>query len=189
MGVCLKLCFMTCRTRPHLRHDCFTTLQAPESPNSITRSAGCSGATTSSSRSPVHRRPSRSTGPPPRSISQAERGKRGLSLETLLELTGNLNMSIDELLRDEVVAGYAAATTHAPAAPTTGTSRCRCSTTRPQGYAPTSSTSHHGRPGLHISRTREPNWSPSPTLIDVTTIEGWRNLGPSEATLFWILRD
>ncbi|MGH3530211.1 MAG: cupin domain-containing protein, partial [Pseudonocardiaceae bacterium] len=26
-------------------------------------------------------------------------------------------------------------------------------------------------------------------LIDATTIEGWRNLGPSEATLFWILRD
>jgi hypothetical protein len=26
-------------------------------------------------------------------------------------------------------------------------------------------------------------------LVDATTIEGWRNLGPSEATLFWILRD
>ncbi|MGH3766691.1 MAG: cupin domain-containing protein [Pseudonocardiaceae bacterium] len=26
-------------------------------------------------------------------------------------------------------------------------------------------------------------------LIDATTLEGWRNLGPSEATLFWILRD
>jgi hypothetical protein len=25
-------------------------------------------------------------------------------------------------------------------------------------------------------------------LIDATTIEGWRNLRPSEATLFWILR-
>jgi hypothetical protein len=26
-------------------------------------------------------------------------------------------------------------------------------------------------------------------LIDATMLEGWRNLGPSEATLFWILRD
>ena len=26
-------------------------------------------------------------------------------------------------------------------------------------------------------------------LIDATTLEGWHNLGPSEATLFWILRD
>ncbi|MGB7798113.1 MAG: cupin domain-containing protein, partial [Pseudonocardiaceae bacterium] len=26
-------------------------------------------------------------------------------------------------------------------------------------------------------------------LIDATTLESWRNLGPSEATLFWIVRD
>ncbi len=26
-------------------------------------------------------------------------------------------------------------------------------------------------------------------LVEATTIESWRNLGPSEATLFWILRD
>jgi transcriptional regulator with XRE-family HTH domain len=48
----------------------------------------------------------RLAGVAPSAISQAERGKRGLSLETLLKLTGNLNMSIDELLRGDVVAGY-----------------------------------------------------------------------------------
>jgi hypothetical protein len=26
-------------------------------------------------------------------------------------------------------------------------------------------------------------------LVEATTIEQWRNLAPSEATLFWILRD
>ncbi len=26
-------------------------------------------------------------------------------------------------------------------------------------------------------------------LVEATTIERWRNLGPAEATLFWILRD
>lgn len=35
----------------------------------------------------------------PSAISQAERGRRGLSLETLLALTGRLNMTLDELLR------------------------------------------------------------------------------------------
>jgi transcriptional regulator with XRE-family HTH domain len=39
-------------------------------------------------------------------ISQAERGLRGLSLETILELTGALGMSLDEFLRGEVPPGY-----------------------------------------------------------------------------------
>jgi hypothetical protein len=26
-------------------------------------------------------------------------------------------------------------------------------------------------------------------LVEAAAIEGWRNLGPSEAMLFWILRD
>ena len=26
-------------------------------------------------------------------------------------------------------------------------------------------------------------------LVEATSVEGWRNLEPSEATLFWILRD
>jgi transcriptional regulator with XRE-family HTH domain len=39
-------------------------------------------------------------------ISQAERGVRGLSLETVLELTRALGLSLDELLRGEVRPGY-----------------------------------------------------------------------------------
>jgi transcriptional regulator with XRE-family HTH domain len=48
----------------------------------------------------------RLAGVSPSAVSQAERGRRGLSLETLLELTGKLNITLDELLRGEVVAGY-----------------------------------------------------------------------------------
>jgi transcriptional regulator with XRE-family HTH domain len=39
-------------------------------------------------------------------ISQAERGLRGLSLETVLELTGALGLSLDEFLRGETPPGY-----------------------------------------------------------------------------------
>ena len=39
-------------------------------------------------------------------ISQAERGRRGLALDTLLDLSGRLGMTLDELLRGEVAPGY-----------------------------------------------------------------------------------
>src|SRR5919106_224207 len=39
-------------------------------------------------------------------ISQAERGLRGLSLETVLELAGALCLSLDEFLRGEIPPGY-----------------------------------------------------------------------------------
>ncbi len=42
----------------------------------------------------------------PSAISQAERGQRGLSLETLLALTERLGITLDELLRGEADAGY-----------------------------------------------------------------------------------
>ena len=41
----------------------------------------------------------------PSAVSQAERGARGLSLETLLELTTKLNVTLDELLHGDVSAG------------------------------------------------------------------------------------
>lgn len=48
----------------------------------------------------------RLAGVSPSAVSQAERGQRGLSLETLLELTSRLNITLDELLRGEVAPGY-----------------------------------------------------------------------------------
>jgi transcriptional regulator with XRE-family HTH domain len=153
----------------------------------------------------------RLAGVSPSAISQAERGKRGLSLETLLELTGNLNMSVDELLRGEVVAGYRLGHRHHPRArrvdnghqplplldaPTAGLRAYLVHLPPRQAGSP--HLAHKGTElvavanglvqiilgnGRLVLRRGEV------LLVDATTIEGWRNLGPSEATLFWILRD
>jgi transcriptional regulator with XRE-family HTH domain len=48
----------------------------------------------------------RIAGVTPSAISQAERGHRGLSLDTLLDLSDRLNISIDELLRGAPPSGY-----------------------------------------------------------------------------------
>src|SRR5215468_263034 len=48
----------------------------------------------------------RLAGVSPSAISQVERGERGLSLETLLALSGRLNITLDELLGGEVTPDY-----------------------------------------------------------------------------------
>jgi transcriptional regulator with XRE-family HTH domain len=153
----------------------------------------------------------RLAGVSPSAISQAERGKRGLSLETLLELTGNLNMSIDELLRGEVVAGYRlgrrdhprtrgidgghqplpllddpgaglrAYLVHLPPRQT-GSPHVAHKGTELVAVA-------HGLVQIVLGNGRPVLRSGEVMLIDATTLESWRNLGPSEATLFWIVRD
>ena len=50
----------------------------------------------------------------PSAISQAERGQRGLSLETLLTLTARLEITLDELLRGDVAPGYRLGRRHDP---------------------------------------------------------------------------
>lgn len=153
----------------------------------------------------------RLAGVSPSAISQAERGQRGLSLETLLELTGNLNMTIDELLRGEVVAGYRLARRSWPRAarasngpepvpllddPAAGMRTYVVRLPPQQAGAP--HVAHKGAElvvvaaglvqvvlatGRPVLRRGEA------VLVESTTIEAWRNLGPSEAMLFWILRD
>lgn len=143
-------------------------------------------------------------------ISQAERGQRGLSLETVLALSTGLNVTLDELLRGEVATGY----------------RIGRGRYRPRGRADT------GDPipllddreaGLRAYLVRlprrasaEPHISHKATelvavanglvqvmletgrpvlrggealLVHEAPILGWRNLGVGEAILFWILRD
>lgn len=153
----------------------------------------------------------RLAGVSPSAISQAERGQRGLSLETLLELTGQLNISVDELLRGEVVAGYRLGrrdhprtrrvdSAHQPLPllddPAAGLRAYLVHLPPRQTGSP--HVTHKGTElvavanglvqvvlanGRLVLRRGEV------LLIDATTLEGWRNLGPSEATLFWILRD
>jgi transcriptional regulator with XRE-family HTH domain len=153
----------------------------------------------------------RLAGVSPSAISQAERGQRGLSLETLLELTGQLNISVDELLRGELVAGYRLGrrdhprtrrinSSHQPLPllddPTSGLRAYLVHLPPRQTGSPhlvhkgteliavanglVQIILANGRPVLRRGEV---------LLIDTTTLQGWRNLGPSEATLFWILRD
>ena len=153
----------------------------------------------------------RLAGVSPSAISQAERGQRGLSLETLLELTGRLGMTVDELLRGDVVVGYRLGRRHHPR------TRRREAGNQPlpllddpaaglRAYLiqlpPRESGSPHvlhkgvelvavasglvqvvlasGRPVLRRGEV---------LLVEATTIESWRILGASEATLLWVLRD
>jgi transcriptional regulator with XRE-family HTH domain len=41
----------------------------------------------------------------PSAVSQAERGRRGLSLETLMRLSRELHLTLDELLGGQVTKG------------------------------------------------------------------------------------
>lgn len=152
----------------------------------------------------------RLAGVSPSAISQAERGRRGLSLETLLQLTANLNMTLDELLRGEVVAGYRLARRSRPPVRRVASGEPLSLFDDPAAglrtyvvhLAPRQSGAPHmahkgtelvavanglvqvvlatGRPVLRRGEA---------VLVEAAAIERWRNLGPSEALLFWILRD
>ena len=142
-------------------------------------------------------------------ISQAERGQRGLSLETVLALSTGLSVTVDELLRGEVATGYRI-----------GRGR------RPRGGADTGEPiallddRHAGLRAYLVRLPRrgsaEPHIAHKATelvvvarglvqvlletgrpvlragealLVDEAPIVGWRNLGVGDATIFWILRD
>ncbi|MDQ3823360.1 MAG: helix-turn-helix domain-containing protein [Actinomycetota bacterium] len=153
----------------------------------------------------------RLAGVSPSAISQAERGQRGLSLETLLELTGRLGMTVDELLRGDVVAGYRLGRRHHPRTrrgeagnqplpllddPAAGL-RTYVVHLPPRG----SGSPHVAHKGVElvavasglvqvVLATGRPVLRRGEVLlVEATSIDSWRNLGPSEATLFWVLRD
>jgi transcriptional regulator with XRE-family HTH domain len=147
----------------------------------------------------------------PSSISQAERGQSGLSLETLLDLAGKLNMTLDELLRGELAAGYRLGRLHQP--PRRGDSAS------PQTIAlldnpevglrayliriPARATvephlTHKGIELVAVASglvqvllaTGRPVLRAGESLLaEDVPMTGWRNLGAREAALFWILRD
>ncbi|HWI07152.1 MAG TPA: XRE family transcriptional regulator [Solirubrobacteraceae bacterium] len=144
-------------------------------------------------------------------ISQAERGQRGLSLETVLGLATGLNITLDELLRGEVATGYRL-----------GRRRYRSRQRGEERGEPVallddrqaglraylvrlprrgSAQPHISHKGVELVavasglvqvllETGRPVLTTGETLLlDETPIAGWRNLGVGEATLFWILRD
>jgi transcriptional regulator with XRE-family HTH domain len=153
----------------------------------------------------------RLAGVSPSAISQAERGRRGLSLETLLELTANLNMTLDELLRGQVVAGYRLARRSRPRRrhgaggqetlqllddPAAGMRAYLVQLPARESGGP-----HVAHKGIELvavasglvqvvlSTGRPVLRRGEAILVESAAIERWRNLGPSEAMLFWILRD
>lgn len=143
-------------------------------------------------------------------ISQAERGQRGLSLETVLGLSTGLNVTLDELLRGEVATGYrlgrgryrpsrrAGAEDPLPLLDDREAGLRTYLVRLPRRGSGQPHISHKGtelitvasglvqvllETGRPVLRTGEA------LLVDDTPIVGWRNLGVGEATFFWILRD
>jgi transcriptional regulator with XRE-family HTH domain len=147
----------------------------------------------------------------PSAISQAERGRRGLSLETLLTLSTRLNLTLDELLGGEIAPGYRLGRRPQPARhdaeeraeplpllddPEAGL-RAYLVRLRPRGSAEPHVT-HKGvelvavASGLVqvlLSTGRPVLRAGEALLVDDTQISGWRNLAASEAAVFWVLRD
>ena len=144
----------------------------------------------------------------PSAISQAERGRRGLSLETLLELTARLGITLDELLRGQVAPGYRLGRRHDPSERIEGRALALLDdpaagirahlvrlAPRTAGAPPVP---HKGAELVAIASglvqillpTGRPVLREGEVLLaERSGISGWRNIGEREASLFWILRD
>jgi transcriptional regulator with XRE-family HTH domain len=141
-------------------------------------------------------------------ISQAERGRRGLSLDTLLELTSRLNVTLDELLRGEAAPGYRLARRHDPARIPDGTpvaladdpqAGLRAYVVRipPDGQAELGFVHKgveliavaHGLVQVILPTGRPVLRSGETLLAERSGISSCRNLSSRDATVFWILRD
>ncbi|MBX5441690.1 MAG: helix-turn-helix domain-containing protein [Solirubrobacteraceae bacterium] len=141
-------------------------------------------------------------------ISQAERGRRGLSLDTLLDLTARLDITIDELLRGEIALGYRLS--RAGAGPRNGSARLspllddpevglRARLSRLAPHESVRVPAGHGGVELVavaaglvqvILPTGRPVLRRGETLLaERSGVTGWRNVGDEDAMVFWILRD
>lgn len=150
----------------------------------------------------------RLAGVSPSAISQAERGRRGLSLETLLDLAGKLNITLDELLRGDVAPGYRLARRDDPRHAETGRPvpllddpraglRVYLVRLSPGGSA-TPDFAHKGIEVVNVATglvqvqlaTGSPVLRQGEALIaDRSGVRGWRNLSDREAIVFWVLHD
>jgi transcriptional regulator with XRE-family HTH domain len=140
-------------------------------------------------------------------ISQAERGRRGLALDTLLELTSRLNMTIDELLCGEIALGYRLARAPGPKDrvdrvfpllddPLVGL-RVQLSHLSPgQSTRPTAA--HDGVEVAAVAKGlvqfELPTGRPvlrqgEALLLEWSGVVTWRNIGDEDALVFWVLRD
>ena len=150
----------------------------------------------------------RLAGVSPSAISQAERGRRGLSLETLLDLTSRLNMTLDELLRGQEAPGYRLARRDDPRSATFDVpvpllddpgAGLRAYVLRLSPGARAAPTFPHKGVELVavasglvqvVLATGTPVLRPGEALIaDRSGVSAWRNLTDSDALVFWVLHD
>jgi transcriptional regulator with XRE-family HTH domain len=144
----------------------------------------------------------------PSAISQAERGKRGLSLETLLDLSGRLGVSLDELLRGKDASGYRLARRDDPRLyavdriapllddPSTGLRAYALRLSPGGAVAP--EFVHKGSELVIVAsglvQIVLPGGGPvlrsgESLIADDASVEGWRNMADAEAVVYWVLRD
>ncbi|HET6173554.1 MAG TPA: XRE family transcriptional regulator [Gaiellales bacterium] len=144
----------------------------------------------------------------PSAISHAERGQSGLSLDTLLDLSAQLNVTLDELLRGDAERGYRLARRHDPSErsnssllpllddPGAGL-RVFLARLPPRG-AGEPDERHKGVEAVTVARglvqieladRRAALRAGEALVAESSSITGWRNVGDDEAMLFWILRD
>jgi transcriptional regulator with XRE-family HTH domain len=140
-------------------------------------------------------------------ISQAERGRRGLALDTLLDLAANLDVTIDELLRGEIALGYRlarrtrrddAAARLAPLLDDRQVGlRARLSCLSP-GQSVRAGEAHEGVELVAVAtglvQVVLPTGRPvlrqgEVLLVEWSGVTGWSNVGDRDALVFWILHD
>ena len=150
----------------------------------------------------------RMAGVSPSAISQAERGQRGLSLETLLSLSAGLHITLDELLRGEVAPGYRLGRRHDPRQlpvgqavpllddPEAGLRTFVVRLTPGESSAPP--LAHKGVELVAIvdglvqvvlTGSRPVLRRGEVLLAEQSGITSWRNAGEGDALLLWIPRD
>src|SRR5215472_12340443 len=150
----------------------------------------------------------RLAGVSPSAISQVERGERGLSLDTLMALARRLNITLDELLGGEVTPDYRIGRRHSLGNAAAGSvipllDDAEAGMRADLVSLPRSATVERpfthkgselvgvvnglvqvlvgsGRPVLRRGET---------LLASRRGIDGWRNVGESEAQCLWVLRD
>ena len=150
----------------------------------------------------------RLAGVSPSAISQVERGERGLSLETLLVLAGRLNITLDELLGGEVTPDYRIGRRHGlgdlpsasviPLLDDAEAGMRAYLVSLPRSATVDAPFTHKGTElvGVVSGLVQVLLASGRPVLRRGETllasrrgIDGWRNVGDSDAQCLWVLRD
>jgi transcriptional regulator with XRE-family HTH domain len=150
----------------------------------------------------------RLAGVSPSAISQVERGERGLSLETLMALSGRLNVTLDELLGGEVTPDYRIGRRHGfgkapegsvlPLLDDAETGMRAYLVSLPRSATVEAPFAHKGAELVGVvsglvqvllSSGRPVLRSGETLLASRRGIDGWRNMGEGDAQCLWVLRD